>query len=173
MMTKLSFWTVFFYLLLLGHLDEVNARKRRPLVLISLDGFRWDYLSRADFPALSAFRREGVSADWLQGTFPTKTFPSHNTIVTGIVFKKEHYYRTWNCFLNSFLLTGRYHESHGIIGNTILEVDTGKRFRIGKASSLEPYWWEYNGTMPIWASAVRQNLKAGVYYWPGSEVSQV
>ena len=71
------------------------------------------------------------------------------------------------------LCLGRYHENHGIIGNTIFDVDTGKKFRIGKSSSLDPYWWNYNGTLPIWVSAVKQNLKAGVYFWPGSEVSEV
>ena len=51
----------------------------------------------------------------------------------------------------------------------MFDVDTGKWFRVGKLE-LDPYWWDYNGTLPIWASAVRQNLKVGVYFWAGSEV---
>ena len=168
-----SFWSLIAPLILNGFWKIANARDRHPLVLISLDGCRWDYLSRAAFPTFSAFRREGVAADWVQGTFPTKTFPSHNTIVTGLRSLDINRYMRLKYFLLNSLHLGRYHENHGIIGNTIFDVDTGKKFRIGKSSSLDPYWWTYNGTLPIWVSAVQQNLKAGVYFWPGSEVSQV
>lgn len=82
-MMSTRLWTLVASLLVFELANRVAARERRPLVLISLDGCRWDYLSRDNFPALSAFRREGTAADWAQGTFPTKTFPSHNAIVTG------------------------------------------------------------------------------------------
>lgn len=70
---------------------------------------------------------------------------------------------------NSMPATGRYHEDHGIIGNAMFDVDTGKIFRVGPMA-LDPYFWDFNGTRPIWVSAIRQNIKSGVYFWPGSEV---
>ena len=51
----------------------------------------------------------------------------------------------------------------------MFDVDTGKWFSVGKLA-LDPYWWDYNNTLSIWASAVRQNLTTGLYFWAGSEV---
>lgn len=70
---------------------------------------------------------------------------------------------------NIVFTKGRYHEDHGIIGNTMFDIDTGKVFRVGPMA-LDPYFWDYNTTRPIWVSAERQNIKSGVYFWPGSEV---
>ena len=81
--TSIRLWTICAILLVFALTKRANARERRPLVLISLDGCRYDYLDRTHFPALKAFREEAAAANWAQGTFPTKTFPSHNTIVTG------------------------------------------------------------------------------------------
>ena len=69
------------------------------LVLISLDGFRWDYLKR-DLPLenLRKFAAEGIRAKWLINQFQTKTFPNHWTLVTGL-----------------------YEESHGIIENVFYD----------------------------------------------------
>ena len=53
----------------------VNARERYPLELISLDGCRWDYLSRAQLPAMTELRKDGVAAAWVQETFRRKHFP--------------------------------------------------------------------------------------------------
>ena len=170
--TCIRLWTIFASVLVFELTKRADARERRPLVLISLDGCRWDYLDRANFPALAAFRQEAAAANWVQGTFPTKTYPSHNTIVTG-----KH--SSWNrqtvkaltVITNSLfsLATGRYSENHGIIGNGMFDLDTGKIFRVGP-QSLDPYFWDYNSTQPIWVSSVRQNIKSGVYFWPGSEV---
>ncbi len=58
---------------------------RRPLLLISLDGFRWDYWNRQTLPNLQKLRNEGSSADFVMNAFVTITFPCHTTIVTGIM----------------------------------------------------------------------------------------
>ena len=71
-------------LLVLFILIKVSiSRNRNRLLLISLDGFRWDYLSRNNMPNLLEFRKNGAAAEYLTSTFVTKTFPSHTTIVTG------------------------------------------------------------------------------------------
>ena len=54
------------------------------VILISIDGWRWDYLDRFNPPALSRLADEGVRADGLIPQFPSKTFPNHYTIVTGL-----------------------------------------------------------------------------------------
>ena len=76
-------------------------------MLVSLDGFRWDYLDRGLTPNLSRLAREGVRAEAMVPVFPTKTFPNHYSIVTG-----------------------RYPAHHGIVGNRFTAPDIGGRFRL-------------------------------------------
>ena len=54
------------------------------VILVSVDGFRWDYAERADTPTLDRLAAEGVRADGLVPAFPTKTFPNHYTLATGL-----------------------------------------------------------------------------------------
>src|SRR5215212_4924383 len=54
------------------------------VILISLDGFRYDYLEKYNPPTLNKLAKEGVRAKWMMPSFPTKTFPNHYTIVTGL-----------------------------------------------------------------------------------------
>ena len=54
------------------------------VILVSLDGFRWDYLQKANAPNLQRIASRGVRAERLIPAFPTKTFPNHYTIVTGL-----------------------------------------------------------------------------------------
>src|SRR5262245_22733162 len=72
--------------------------ERPILILISLDGWRWDYLDRAQAPNLRKLAADGVRAEALIPSFPSKTFPNHYTIVTG-----------------------RWPEHHGIISNTMVD----------------------------------------------------
>src|SRR5580693_7274858 len=76
------------------------APRDRILILISLDGFRWDYLQKfkAQTPNLNALAAQGVHAQRLISAFPSLTFPNHYTIVTGL-----------------------YPEHHGIVNNHIYD----------------------------------------------------
>ena len=69
-----------------------------PLLLVSLDGFRWDYLERYAAPNLRELARQGVRAKALVPVFPSKTFPSHYSMITGL-----------------------YPERHGVVGNTMYD----------------------------------------------------
>lgn len=114
------------------------------LILISLDGFRADYLDRGVTPHLSALAARGVRARWLAPTFPAKTFPQHYTIVTGL-----------------------YPGRHGIIANNFVDRSDGVWFRIGDTTAVrQPRWW---GGEPIWVTAERQGGRAFSLMWPGSE----
>lgn len=116
------------------------------VVLVSLDGFRADYIRRPGAMHLRELAREGVRAAWMQPSFPSITFPNHYAIVTGL-----------------------YPEHSGIVGNT-MEDSTLGRFTIGdSAANADPRWW---GGEPIWATAEKQGKPAAVFFWPGSEAGE-
>ena len=114
------------------------------LILISLDAWRWDYLDRAQTPNLHKLAADGVRAEGLIPAFPSKTFPNHYTIVTGL--STEH---------------------HGIVSNTMVDRTIGPdRFTMSSATAKDARWW---GGEPMWVTAIRQGRRASVLFWPGSE----
>jgi predicted AlkP superfamily pyrophosphatase or phosphodiesterase len=118
-----------------------------PLLLISLDGFRWDYCERHpdETPTLRRLKAEGASARGLVPVFPSNTFPNHYSIATGL--RPGH---------------------HGIVNNDFFDPTVGRFFHFGQPScNHEERWW---GGEPIWITAVRQNRASACYFWPGSEV---
>ncbi len=134
--------------LLLGlWLFVVAARGAEPpLILISLDGFRWDYLDKfaAEAPHLRQVAAAGVRADRMISCFPTLTFPNHYTIVTGL--RPEH---------------------HGIVANTFFDPALRAAFNYKKSESVvQGRWW---GGEPIWITAVKQGRRSACLFWPGSE----
>ena len=122
-----------------------HSRTKVPLVLlISLDGFRFDYLNYASTPVLDSLVLTGVKAKSFIPVFPSKTFPNHYTQVTGL-----------------------YPEHHGIISNYMFDKDFDEYFEIGSnSSSVSDGKW-YGGE-PIWVTAKRHNLVAANMFWPGS-----
>ena len=114
------------------------------LILVSIDGFRWDYLQRFSPPALTALAAEGVHAEGLIPQFPSKTFPNHYTLVTGL--RLAH---------------------HGIVSNNMVAPDIPGRFSMGNREVLvDPRWW---GGEPLWNTVERQGKVAAAMFWPGSE----
>jgi predicted AlkP superfamily pyrophosphatase or phosphodiesterase len=121
-----------------------QAQQRPLLILVSLDGFRWDYLDRVPTPNLRGLIARGVRAQGLIPSYPSKTFPNHYTIVTGL-----------------------YPGHHGIVANNILDPATGRRLAMNIVKEVQdPMWW---GGEPLWVTAQRGGLIAGAMYWPGSE----
>lgn len=113
------------------------------VVLISIDGFRADYLDRPQASGLRALAALGVRARQLEPVFPTKTFPNHYSIVTGL-----------------------WPEHHGIVGNTMEDPVLGW-FRINDTVAVrDSRWW---GGEPLWVTAERQGRRAASLFWPGSE----
>ena len=111
--------------------------------LISIDGFRPDYLDRGVTPVLSRLAREGVTGP-MRPSFPTKTFPNHWTLVTGMV-----------------------PDRHGIVGNTMTDpARPGETFTM---ATDDPFWW--NAAEPIWATAERAGIRTATMLWPGSNVA--
>ena len=115
----------------------------RCTVIISLDGFRWDYTDWYNTPFLDSLSSHGVKAV-MQPSFPSVTFPNHYTLATGLV--PDH---------------------HGIIANRFYDKRTQSTFQLGKNQSNPIFW----GGDPIWLTAKRQGKRVGVVYWPGSDVA--
>ena len=94
-------------------LSAVGASGQRPapVVLISIDGMRWDYcdLHPDETPTLRKMKREGASARGLIPMFPSNTFPNHYTIVTGL-----------------------YPAHHGILNNQMFDPGDGAKFTFVK-----------------------------------------
>ena len=119
--------------------------ERAILILISIDGFRADYLDRLEPPALSKLAAEGVRSDGLIPQFPSKTFPNHYTIVTGLTVAH-----------------------HGIISNSIRDAAIPGEFTMSNREvQSDPRWW---GGEPIWNTSERQGRRSAPMFWPGSEV---
>ncbi|HEY5618360.1 MAG TPA: ectonucleotide pyrophosphatase/phosphodiesterase [Vicinamibacterales bacterium] len=116
----------------------------RTLILISFDGWRWDYDTKAPAPNLRSLMARGVRAENLIPAFPSKTFPNHYTIVTGL-----------------------YPGHHGIVANSIKDPATGRIFTTSKTQEVrDPMWW---GGEPIWVTAARARQPSATMFWPGSE----
>ncbi len=114
------------------------------VILISLDGFHPDYLGKYSSPTLNKLAAEGVRAKWLIPSFPSKTFPNHYTIATGL-----------------------YPAHHGIVENNIY--DFGAVFTLNKREEVEnPRWWLGE---PIWVTAQKQRQIAASYFFPGTETA--
>ncbi len=144
--------TVFITTLLVGLLaacqpapaDPVGQRPP-PLLLISIDGFRHDYFELIDSPNLDRLIDEGLHADSLHHVFPTKTFPTHYTLVTG-----------------------RHPGTHGVVANSMWDPERDARFSLGDRTAVGDGYW-YQGGEPIWVTAEKQGLTAATFFWPGSE----
>lgn len=138
-------FAVFVLLLILASLSSCRslprAREGEVLVLLSIDGFRWDYLERYEAPNLQALARSGVRARRMTPCFPSKTFPNHYTLVTGL-----------------------RPETHGIVANWFWDPASNEMFGMAKKES---HWWAQGE--PVWVTAEKQGVRTACFFWPGSE----
>lgn len=134
------------FLILLINEVIANQSQQPYLILISFDGFRWDYPQRGLTPNLKMMEEQGVSALSLMPVFPSKTFPNHISIITGM-----------------------YPENHGIIHNEFYDHLTGEKYKVGDEKSIRDARW-YQGEA-FWETAERQGIITASYFWPGSELT--
>ncbi len=134
-------------IIVLFNCQFLTAKNNQPyIILISFDGFRWDYLDRGLTPNIDKIVNNGVKAISLRPVFPSKTFPNHISIVTGL-----------------------YPENHGIIFNSFEDPFKNERYSLGnKAAKGNPRW--YSGEF-IWETAEKQGITTASYFWPGSELT--
>lgn len=126
--------------------EEPTVQKQIPnqVLLISFDGFGYQYLEFEETPHFDSLVAEGVTSKGLIPVFPTKTFPNHYSIVTGL-----------------------YPENSGLVANTMYDPEFEEWYRISDRSAVEdPRWY---GGEPIWNTVEKQGLRAGTMFWVGSE----
>ena len=135
---------LFFLFFSLGCSHQSKKTAKRPyLVVLSVDGFRWDYPVLYPTPNLDKIALEGVKAESMQPSFPSKTFPNHLTLVTGL-----------------------YPDHHGIVMNSFRDSLLGD-YSLGNREAVQNPGF-YQGE-PIWVTAEKQGIRSAVYFWPGSE----
>jgi len=113
-----------------------------PVILISIDGFANNYLDIYPTKNLHKIINNGLKAKALLPIFPSKTFPNHLSIITGV-----------------------YPQKHGIIHNKFYNRSLDKIYHLG-AGKEEPRWLS---SPPLWTIVEQHNIKSGVYFWPESE----
>jgi predicted AlkP superfamily pyrophosphatase or phosphodiesterase len=114
------------------------------VILISLDGFRYDYLNLYRPANLNALANDGVRARWMIPSFPSKTFPNHYTIATGL-----------------------YPQNHGIVENNIYDPVFKAVFTLSDRKEVEnSRWWLGE---PIWVTAEKQGQRSASVFYPGTE----
>ncbi len=132
-------------------MQSTEARSNLPatlakpyVVLVSLDGFRSDYVDLYSPPFLKEFRNEGAFAENLIPVYPSKTFTNHLSIITGL-----------------------YAENHGIVANSFYDPQRNESYSLSnRANVSDPSWY---GGEPIWVTAEKQGMLSAAYFWPGSE----
>jgi predicted AlkP superfamily pyrophosphatase or phosphodiesterase len=116
------------------------AAKPDLVILISIDGFRADYLGHHQTPVIEALAKQGAVGP-MRPSFPSLTFPNHYTLVTGL-----------------------WPDHHGIVDNTMDDPVLG---HFTEANSVDTRWW--SGAEPLWVTADKQGLKTATMFWPGSD----
>jgi predicted AlkP superfamily pyrophosphatase or phosphodiesterase len=114
-------------------------------ILVSIDGFRADYLQRGKTPTLAAMASDGVSAV-MRPSFPSITFPNHYTLVTGL-----------------------RPDRHGVVNNNMEDAARpGVVFSLGRPDIVhDPIWWDQ--AEPLWVTAEKAGVRTATMFWPGSD----
>ena len=124
--------------------NSTDAQKKPYVILISIDGLRSDFVEKFNAPALQAYGKSGVVAEYMTSAFPSLTFPNHYSIVTGL-----------------------YPAHHGLVDNTFFDEKANATYTMSnKKMVADPYW--YGGT-PLWVLAEKQQMVTASFYWVASE----
>lgn len=125
--------------------NSAEQQKKHYVVLVSLDGFRYDYAEKYRAENLLKMAKAGaVASQGMIPAFPSLTFPNHYTLATGL-----------------------YPEHHGIVGNSFYDPADKRTYKFTDSASVSDGTW-YGGT-PIWVLAEQQGMRSACFFWPGSE----
>jgi predicted AlkP superfamily pyrophosphatase or phosphodiesterase len=131
---------------LVGFSFQKENTQRPYVVILSLDGFRWDYPTLYHTPNINRMASQGVQARSLIPSFPTTTFPNHYTIATSL-----------------------YPDHHGIVNNFFYDDSLDRYYRISDRETVENQ--AFYGGEPLWVTAEKQGVRSAAYYWVGSEAA--
>lgn len=127
-----------------GRANHPSQYNKPYVILISADGFRYDYIDKFNAVNLKRLSSGGVRAESMIPAFPSLTFPNHYTLATGL-----------------------YPAHHGLVDNTFFDPVLQQRYSIGNIRAVTDSVW-YGGE-PLWVLAEKQQLLAASFYWVGSE----
>ena len=130
------------YLSIIISLVFCSDNEDQYVILVSFDGFRYDYTERVRTPNFDYLENWGVKAKSLKPIFPSFTFPNHYSIATGC-----------------------YADKHGILGNEF-KTDLGTYSYKDKSTVQDAKWY---GSEPIWVTAEKNGIITATYFWVGSE----
>jgi len=127
--------------------NALVQEQKHYVVLVSLDGFRFDYAKKYGATHLLALAKQGASApDGMIPSYPSVTFPNHYTLVTGL-----------------------YPEHHGIVAMSFYDEQRKERYSYNDTKTNGDGSW-YSGT-PLWVLAEKQGMRSACFFWPGSEAA--
>lgn len=125
--------------------NSAAQQQKHYVVLVSLDGFRYDYPKKYGAVHLLALGAKGASApDGMIPAYPSLTFPNHYTLVTGL-----------------------YPEHHGIVANSFYDPARKQTYSMRDPKTVTDGSW-YGG-VPLWSLAEQQGMRSACFFWPGSE----
>lgn len=125
--------------------NSAHAMQQHYVVLVSLDGFRWDYTKKYNASHLLSLGKEGVWApEGMIPSYPSLTFPNHYAIITGL-----------------------YPEHNGLVANSFLDTSEFAHYGISDPAPAADGRW-YSG-VPLWSLAEKQGMRTACLFWPGSE----
>ena len=114
------------------------------VILISADGFRFDYADKYNATNLKSLRRSGVRAKSMIPSYPSVTFPNHYSIATGL-----------------------YPSHHGLVYNQFYDRKRKDSYNMANRKTVEDGSW-YGGT-PLWVLAEQQGMISASYHFVGTE----
>jgi len=133
---------------IVNHATQNSAQQQQKpyVILISADGFRYDYAERYHADHLLALGKSGVMAESMRPSFPSVTFANHYTLATGL-----------------------YPSHHGLVNNTFYDKQKQDKYAMSAKEKVRDGSW-YGGT-PIWVLAEQQQMLAASMFWVGSEAA--
>ncbi|QJD94493.1 alkaline phosphatase family protein [Mucilaginibacter robiniae] len=130
-------------LVIKGRINSKAQQKKPYVIMISIDGMRYDYADKYQAKHLLALRKSGVQAQSMKPAFPSITFPNHYTMVTGLL--PAH---------------------NGLVSNRFYDRNFKQFYSYKGKTAAEGKW--YGGT-PLWVLAEQQHMLTASFYWVGSE----
>uniref|UniRef100_A0A2M4AIU3 Putative ectonucleotide pyrophosphatase/phosphodiesterase n=1 Tax=Anopheles triannulatus TaxID=58253 RepID=A0A2M4AIU3_9DIPT len=118
-----------------------DPAERPVLIVVSYDAFRNEYLQRNTTAFMNELRRNGTTSAYMRNVFPTKTFPNHHSIATGV-----------------------YPNMHGVLANGLYDSQRGGSLNY----SYELFHYNRN-ILPIWSLNEYSGGHSGCMMWPGSD----